>query len=44
MPGVSLTDLFRTPRRADQARIRALLDAVPPYFSQAVITPDRRRR
>jgi hydrophobe/amphiphile efflux-3 (HAE3) family protein len=42
-PAVSLTDLFRTPEAsADQARIRALLDAVPPYFSQAVITPDRR--
>ncbi len=41
-PAVSLTDLFRTPEAsADQARIRALLDAVPAYFSQAVITPDR---
>ena len=43
-PAVSLTDLFRTPEASsDQARIRALLDAVPPYFSQAVITPDRTR-
>ena len=25
-----------------QARSRALLDAVPPYFSQTVISPDRR--
>jgi hydrophobe/amphiphile efflux-3 (HAE3) family protein len=42
-PAVSLTDLFRTQEAsADQDRIRALLDAVPAYFSQAVITPDRR--
>lgn len=41
-PAVSLVDLFRTPEAAaDQERIRALLDAVPEYFSQAVITPDR---
>jgi hydrophobe/amphiphile efflux-3 (HAE3) family protein len=41
-PAVSFTDLFRTPQASsDQARIRALLDAVPQYFSQAVITPDR---
>ena len=26
------------------AQVDALLDAVPPYFSQGVITPDRRRR
>ncbi|MGI8624307.1 MAG: MMPL family transporter, partial [Solirubrobacteraceae bacterium] len=42
-PALSLTDLFRTPdASADQARVRALLDTVPPYFSRAVITPDRR--
>ena len=42
-PAVSLTDLFRTPESAaDQERIRALLDAVPEYFSQAVITEDRK--
>jgi uncharacterized protein len=41
-PAVSLTDLFRTPEAAsDQERIRALLDAVPEYFSQAVISADR---
>ncbi|MEA2124547.1 MAG: uncharacterized protein QOI80_1329, partial [Solirubrobacteraceae bacterium] len=40
-PAVSLTDLFRTPEASsDQARIRALLAAVPAYFSQAVITAD----
>ena len=42
-PGLSLSELFRTPQSAsDRDRIRALLDAVPPYFSGAVITPDRR--
>ncbi len=41
-PAVSLTDLFRTPEAAaDQARVRGLLDAVPAYFSSAVITSDR---
>jgi hydrophobe/amphiphile efflux-3 (HAE3) family protein len=40
-PAFSLPDLFR---RAPSSReqVRALLDAVPPYFSQSVITPDRR--
>ncbi len=42
-PALSLPDLFRTPQlAATQAQIRALLDAVPPYFSQAAITPDRK--
>ena len=42
-PALSLPDLFRTEAAAsDRAKIRALLDAVPPYFSQAVITNDRR--
>jgi predicted RND superfamily exporter protein len=40
-PAFSLPDLFRTPPR-DAEQVRALLDAVPPYFSQSVITPDRR--
>jgi predicted RND superfamily exporter protein len=40
-PALSLTDLFRqTPDAAKN--VNALLAAVPPYFSQAVITPDRR--
>jgi hydrophobe/amphiphile efflux-3 (HAE3) family protein len=42
-PALSLPDLF--PGRdaaASRARIEGLLDAVPPYFSQAVITADRR--
>ena len=42
-PALSLSDLFRSEEAAsDRARIRALLDAVPPYFSRAVITEDRR--
>ncbi len=43
-PAFSLPDLFRTDGGdvPEQADVRALLDAVPPYFSQAVITPDRR--
>jgi hydrophobe/amphiphile efflux-3 (HAE3) family protein len=42
-PALSLPDLFRTQGAArDRGQVRALLDAVPPYFSQAVITPDRR--
>jgi uncharacterized protein len=42
-PALSLPDLFQGRDAAsDRAKIEALLDAVPPYFSQAVITPDRR--
>jgi predicted RND superfamily exporter protein len=41
-PALSLPDLFRASNAGnDQAKVRALLDAVPSYFSQAVITPDR---
>jgi uncharacterized protein len=40
-PALSLTDLFReTPGTGRETR--SLLAAVPPYFSQAVITQDRR--
>ncbi|MEA2412891.1 MAG: uncharacterized protein QOC77_3452 [Thermoleophilaceae bacterium] len=40
-PALSLTDLFsQTPNAANN--VNALLAAVPPYFSQAVITPDHR--
>ena len=39
-PALSLPDLFRTPElSATRDQIRALLDAVPPYLSQAAITP-----
>ncbi len=41
-PALSLPDLFKPSGTQDQQKIRALLDAVPSYFSQAVITPDRR--
>ena len=43
-PAFSLPDLFTPPATAPttSAQVAALLDAVPPYFSQAVITPDRR--
>ncbi len=47
-PAFSLPDLFagtattaRAPKLT-QADVRGLLDAIPPYFSQDVITPDRR--
>lgn len=39
-PAFSLPDLFQQPPQAKQA-VEDLLDAVPPYFSQSVITPDR---
>ncbi len=38
-PALSLPDLFSA---AGQGRVRQLLDAVPPYFSQGVVTADRR--
>lgn len=49
-PALSLPDLFCAGAQTahaqcpglTQASIRGLLAAVPPYFSQAVITPDRR--
>jgi len=41
-PALSLPDLFRTTNLGNQQAVRNLLDSVPPYFSQAVITADRR--
>jgi uncharacterized protein len=38
-PALSLPDLFST---AGQTRVRQLLDAVPAYFSQGVVTADRK--
>jgi len=38
-PALSLPDLFTT---AGQVNARSLLDAVPAYFSQAVVTADRK--
>ncbi|MEA2126002.1 MAG: uncharacterized protein QOI80_2784, partial [Solirubrobacteraceae bacterium] len=40
-PALSLTDLFRSAPAAASS-VNALLAAVPPYFSQAVVTKDRR--
>jgi hydrophobe/amphiphile efflux-3 (HAE3) family protein len=40
-PALSLPDLFST-AGSGQAAVRRLLDAVPSYFSQGVVTQDRR--
>jgi hydrophobe/amphiphile efflux-3 (HAE3) family protein len=40
-PALSLPDLFRSGPPAQEQSVRALLDAVPPYFSQAVINSAR---
>jgi hydrophobe/amphiphile efflux-3 (HAE3) family protein len=36
-PAVALPDLFDEERELSPARVRTVLDAVPPYFSQAVL-------
>jgi hydrophobe/amphiphile efflux-3 (HAE3) family protein len=41
-PALSLPDLFAGGAARSRAQVERLLDAVPPYFSQGVITPDRR--
>ncbi|MEA2445515.1 MAG: uncharacterized protein QOJ12_2807 [Thermoleophilales bacterium] len=41
-PAVSLPDLFRSGTPQTAASVKALLDAVPRYFSQAAISQDRR--
>ncbi len=43
-PAFSLPDLLAggVSANANQQRLRAILDTVPPYFSRAVVTPDRR--
>jgi predicted RND superfamily exporter protein len=40
-PALSLPDLFST-AGGGKAQVQQLLDAVPAYFSQGVVTPDRR--
>jgi hydrophobe/amphiphile efflux-3 (HAE3) family protein len=40
-PALSLPDLF-TSSGTQQAQVQQLLDAVPPYFSQGVVTRDRK--
>jgi hydrophobe/amphiphile efflux-3 (HAE3) family protein len=39
-PALSLPDLFANGSAQSSAAIRSFLSAVPPYFSQAVISPD----
>lgn len=42
-PALSLPDLFRTPElSATREQVQAVLDAVPPYLSQAAIAADRK--
>jgi predicted RND superfamily exporter protein len=41
-PAVPLVDLFGTDRRRTRARTRALLERLPEYFTQGVISRDRR--
>jgi hydrophobe/amphiphile efflux-3 (HAE3) family protein len=41
-PALSLPDLFSSPGAVSQVQVRRLLDAVPAYFSQGVVTSDRR--
>jgi hydrophobe/amphiphile efflux-3 (HAE3) family protein len=45
-PAFSLPDLFsgatKSAPKLTQADVNGLLDAIPPYFSQDVVTPDRR--
>jgi uncharacterized protein len=41
-PALSLPDLFSTGRTPTRRQVRRLLDSVPPYFSQGVVTRDRR--
>ncbi|MEJ7817905.1 MAG: MMPL family transporter [Thermoleophilaceae bacterium] len=41
-PALSLPDLFGSVDTGQTAQTRGLLDSVPAYFSQGVITPDRK--
>jgi predicted RND superfamily exporter protein len=41
-PALSLPDLLSSTDTNNQKQVQALLDAVPPYFSQAVISSDRK--
>jgi predicted RND superfamily exporter protein len=41
-PALSVTNLFGSAGTESPERIRALLEALPPYFSRSVISPDRR--
>ena len=41
-PALSLPDIFRSVDPSDQRQVNVLLDAVPAYFSQGVVTADRK--
>ncbi len=41
-PALSLPDIFRSVNASDQRQINTLLDSVPAYFSQGVVTGDRK--
>ena len=41
-PAFSLTDIFSSVDPSDRGAVRKLLDAVPAYFSQGVVSSDRR--
>ncbi len=41
-PALSLPDLFRSVNTSSPSQIAGLLDSVPPYFSEGVITKDRK--
>jgi hydrophobe/amphiphile efflux-3 (HAE3) family protein len=41
-PALSLPDIFRSIDPRNQEQVNALLDAVPAYFSQGVVTEDRK--
>jgi uncharacterized protein len=41
-PALSLPDLFRSIDARDQSQVRGLLEEVPPYLSQGVVTADRK--
>jgi hydrophobe/amphiphile efflux-3 (HAE3) family protein len=41
-PALSLPDIFSSGGAARPGNVRQLLDSVPPYFSQGVVSPDRK--
>jgi hydrophobe/amphiphile efflux-3 (HAE3) family protein len=41
-PAFSLPDLFQTGEKLSEKDVRGLLAAIPPYFSQDVVSPDHR--
>jgi uncharacterized protein len=41
-PALSLPDIFSSQAQLTRARVNALLDTMPAYFSQSVVAPDRK--